>query len=632
MLLANKHNINRLGIFFFYDKDGIVDEYILYLLNDMKNNVNDLLVVCNGKLTPEGRSKLKSVTNDIYVRENTGFDVWAYKEGMEFYGWEKLGTYDEVIYFNFTIFGPLYPFREMFEEMDKKDVDFWGITTYHGASFDPFGKIKYGYLPKHIQSHFIVVRNEMLTSHEFKKYWEEMVEINSYEEAICFHEAIFTKTFADKGFKWEAYVDTSDLEKHSHAPILMAALELVKNRKCPILKRRSFFHQYADFLNYTTGEQTIDVYEFIKDNLDYDVNLIWDNILRVNNQTDIKRSMHQNYILPTDISKDKTNLVADKKVALVMHIYFEDLITYCFHYAESMPPSADIYVTTNTEKKKEEIIKVFSKLKCSKLEVVVIENRGRDVSALLVACKEFLLNYDYVCFAHDKKTTQVEPYSVGESFSYKCFENILHNRELVDNIILTFEENPRLGLLTPPPPNHAHFYSTVGSEWGDNYSNTEELARELGIKVNFNSGNEPTAPLGTMFWFRPAALKALIEKDWEYEDFPKEPNKNDGSILHAIERIYPFVAQHEGYYSGWVLADTFARIEITNLYYMLREINNIYFDKCGPTIHYTMVQNLRKNMIIKLSFVQKIKVKMKKTLPKPVIDVLKNIKFRMMRK
>ncbi|MFD1903714.1 rhamnan synthesis F family protein [Paenibacillus rhizoplanae] len=41
--------------------------------------------------------------------------------------------------------------------------------------------------------------------------------INSYEEAIGFHEAIFhKKTFSDKGFKWDVYVNTNDLEKNMY--------------------------------------------------------------------------------------------------------------------------------------------------------------------------------------------------------------------------------------------------------------------------------------------------------------------------------------------------------------------------------------------------------------------------------
>ena len=92
-----------------------------------------------------------------------------------------------------------------------------------------------------------------------------------------------------------------------------------------------------------------------------------------------------------------------------------------------------------------------------------------------------------------------------------------------------------------------------------------------------------------MFWFRPRALKALFEKNWEYEDFPKEPNKNDGTLLHAVERVYPFVAQSEGYYPAWLMSDAFARIEVTNLSYMLRELNKVAFAIYGKNSHYDLI-------------------------------------------
>lgn len=620
------HDNNRLGVFFFYDEDGIVDEYVIKLLSDIKKSLKDLLVVCNGKLTVEGRAKLLLLTDKVLVRDNKGFDVWAYKEGMEYIGDEVLQNYSELVLFNSTIFGPVYPFKEMFDEMDKKDLDFWGITKYHKMSHDPFGTIKYGYTPEHIQSHFIVVRNTMLKSYEFKRYWNEMKMINSYEEAIGFHEAIFTKTFSDKGFKWDVYVNTNDLEKHVFHPMLMSPLELVKNRKCPIFKRRSFFHQIADFINNTTGEQTLELYEFIKNKTDYDVNLIWDNILRTNNQTDIKNAMNLNYILSTSSSKNENQGSSKKKIALVMHIYFEDLIDYCLHYAQAMPPETDVYITTNTEAKKRLIETAFEQMNVAKVEVILIGNRGRDISALLVGCKDFLLDYDYVCFAHDKKTKQLEPYIKGESFAYKCFENVLKNSHFVNNIINTFEENPRLGIMSPPPPNHADFYPTIGCEWSNNFNTTVQLADKLKLKVNMDPNKEPIAPLGTMFWFRPKALATLINYEWKYEDFPKEPNNNDGTILHAIERIYPFVAQHEGYYPAWLMADSYARIEVTNLYYMLRTINIEYFRMRGGNAHYGVLSDLRKRPIVKKSIKNKLKMAMKKYLPSSVINRLKRIK------
>ena len=594
MILSGLEKIKRLVIFFFYDKDGIVDNYIPFMLNDIKRNISELMVVCNGVLDSESRKKLIKLTPNILVRENSGFDVWAYKTALEYYGWERLAEFDEVVLMNFTIMGPLYPFKEMFDVMDKKDVDFWGLTLHHGASFDPFGMIEYGFLPLHIQSHFIAIRNDMIKSNEFRLYWENKPMINTYNEAVCLHEAIFTKKFEDMGFNWDVYIDTRDLIDHSFYPLFTSPLELVKNRRCPIIKRRSFFSFHFDFLDSTNGEASINLLEYMKDNLSYDINMIFDNILRVQNHADIKRCLHFNYILPSSVRQINNLLLSNIKIALVLHIYYEELIEYCFSYARSMPQSSHVYITTDSQEKKEKIENIFSKNKWEKIEVIVIENRGRSESALLVGAKIFIMDYDYVCFAHDKKVTFFSHRIKGESFSYKCFENILKNDVFVENIINTFQNNPRLGLLTPPPPNFGEYYNTLGSsDWGCNFFNTENLAKQLGIKADFDEQKELVAPIGGMFWFRPKALKILFDVDWKYEDFPAEPNASDGTLLHAIERLYPFVAQHEGYYSAWVMVDSFARIEVTNLYYMLRELNKAAISIYSPNTHYGLVNTMK---------------------------------------
>lgn len=614
MILGKKDDIKRLAIFFFYDKDGVVDDYVPYMLKDLSENINELLVVCNGNINDESKNKLKKINAQILIRKNTGFDVWAYKEAMESIGWDRLDNYDEVILMNFTMYGPLYPFKEMFEIMDKRDVDFWGITKHHGFPFDPFGTIPCGYIPEHIQSSFICIRNKMLRSEEFHKYWDNMDSVNTYGEAVGKHEAIFTMTFEKYGFVSDVYIQTNDLKKVTHYPLMIEPLELIKNRRCPVFKRKSFSNEYYEFLNCCLGEPTIEMYEYIEQNLDYDLNLVWDNLLRIENMADVKNRMHLNYILPRDYILT-TNNENHKKIALMMHIYFEDLVEYCFEYAKSMPTYADVYITTNTQEKKNIIEKRFSMLDCNKLNVVVIENRGRDVGALLTGLREYVMNYDLVCFAHDKKTTQFEPYTIGQSFSYKCFENILSSNEYVENIISTFDQNKRLGMLMPPPPNHAAFFGIFGTEWGSNFDNTTKLAGELGLKVNMDITKEPISPLGTMFWFRPNALKPLFERKWKPGDFPAEPNKFDGTILHAIERIYGFVTQSQGYYSGWAMNDKFASIELTNYHFMMREISMSIYNTIG---HQMGFNEANYNLLSQVSLRKLIKNKIKQRTPRRI--------------
>ena len=48
--------MKRLGIFFFYEKNGDVDDFITYYLRDLARNLTELIVVCNGKLSKQGRA------------------------------------------------------------------------------------------------------------------------------------------------------------------------------------------------------------------------------------------------------------------------------------------------------------------------------------------------------------------------------------------------------------------------------------------------------------------------------------------------------------------------------------------------------------------------------------------------
>lgn len=575
-MLIEEFAANRVAIYVFHDKDGIVDDYVPTFLKELKRFTSLLLVVVNGTVSTKGMVKLKAVSDDILVRKNEGYDITGYLAGIKYLTWEKLDTFDECIFVNSTLYGPIYPFDHMFKTMNERDLDFWGITKHHSVPWDCFGTCKYGYIPEHIQSSFLVIRKSMGVTEEYKRVWDELPEIHSYAEAIGFFEVIFTKESSEKGFKAGIYIDTSDLEGYTRYPLMMMSSELVINRKCPVVKQKSFSQNYYDILTDTVGQASRDTYDFIKKVSDYDENLIWQNGLRINNMDEMKTIMHLNYILPKDY-KLEPSFKLRKKIALMMHIYYADLVEYCFKYAKSMPLGTDIYITTPIKKTQQVLEGRIRELVGYNVKIIFIENRGRDVSSLLVGCAPYVFQYDYICYAHDKKTQQVEPYCNGDSFSYQCFENILASKEFVANIIKTFDENEKLGLLTPPVPSHGRFYEMIGSEWAGNYENTLELLEKLGINLNIKPDKAPIAPLGTMFWFRPKALKRLFDYGWKYEDFPNEPNGTDGTILHAIERGYGFVAQFEGYYPAWVMTDKFASIEVTNLYFMMREINKKIF-------------------------------------------------------
>ena len=203
--------MKRLGIFCCYDVNGVVDDYVYYLLNDINENLDELYIVSNASLSKESIYKLSKITdNDIIFRDNVGFDARAWREAMFNIGFITLSKFDEVILFNDSFFGPIYPFKEMFDKMENEDVDFWGITE-HGEAPNLKNLCPYGYRPRHLQSYFLVFRKNLLESDEFRNYWLNLPQFKNREELTFKFEAVLTKHFEDLEYKWKAYVDSEDL-------------------------------------------------------------------------------------------------------------------------------------------------------------------------------------------------------------------------------------------------------------------------------------------------------------------------------------------------------------------------------------------------------------------------------------
>lgn len=571
--------MKRLGIYFFFDKDGVVSKCHDFYLNGIASCFDRLVIVVNGKLKDEGRALFSKYSKEVIIRENTGLDVGAYQEGIRHLGWGCIRQYDELVLFNFTNYGPFHPFGEMFEEMERREIDFWGITKHHGLDYDPYGKCVYGYIPPHVQSSFIAVRKRMLCSEEYKNFWDTMPHIDEYGDSICYYEALFTKKFSDLGFKSDVYVNTQDLIGYADYPLMFYPTELVKNRKCPVVKRKLFFNDIEEYISCSIGYQAREFYDYITKYSDYDISLIWDDLLRTANMYDIKERMQFNYVLPSNSGTEVTKHTLT--AAIFIHIYYVGLIDRIFKYLLNVPSDIDIYYTTDTKEKKEIIDIQLSKLP-NKVNGLVVENRGREYTGFLIGLKKYHSKYDLICILHGKQSLYDKPYVAGEDFFYHCYENTIGSKDYINNIIKTFEDNPRLGLLVPPTPCYGPYYSTIGTEWKANYKKTIDLLNKLNIEVPISSEKPPVAPYGGMFWHRSDALEPLFENDFETKDFPKEPIKErDGTIMHAIERIYPFVAQARGYYSAWCTKDSYSSLLLTTFYKNQREINQIVFEKHG---------------------------------------------------
>lgn len=267
--------MKRLCIYFFYDKDGIVDDYVSFFLEAIKKYYDKTYVVVNGHINKEGIEKIQPYVEDIWCRENMGLDAWAYKFALEKIGYECIKKYDEILLTNFTCFGPIFPLEEMYSTMDKRNCDFWGLTAHPIVKSPSDTEI-------HIQSYFISYRTNILKSSVFKKYWDKLPEINSYQDSVYKHELVQTLYFCSYGFIQDSYIPISKYisETPQNAILTCADRQLIEDR-CPFFKRRLF---YFDEKNTTVPLVKIKyITDYIKGFTKYKFNLITQNILRTQN-------------------------------------------------------------------------------------------------------------------------------------------------------------------------------------------------------------------------------------------------------------------------------------------------------------------------------------------------------------
>ena len=308
MRLANLDAVRRVGIFFFYDGDGVADETVSTLLDGVQPHFERTIVVVNGALDEASRAAFEARPGtELLQRENQGFDSWAYKTAIEHIGWDGIAEIDELVLYNFTILGPVASVDAMFADMDARDLDFWGLTVHHGAPFDPWGLLETPTLPEHLQSHWIAVRASMLQSAPFRRYWDELPPIPDYAHAVAKHEARFTHHFASFGFRWEPFVDTADLRQTTFYPLNSMPVELIRDRGCPIFKRKTLFAGIDSVIDEHATGNARELYRFLAASGRYDMGVLDRHLARSADQRDVFETMHEWRILaPSAASRPST--------------------------------------------------------------------------------------------------------------------------------------------------------------------------------------------------------------------------------------------------------------------------------------------------------------------------------------
>lgn len=223
------------------------------------------------------------------------------------------------------------------------------------------------------------------------------------------------------------------------------------------------------------------------------------------------------------------------RILVHLHFHYPDLFEEMLRRLRGNASAVDIFVTATSDATAAEIRAMLS-ARNENATIVVVPNRGRDIGPLLMRFSEFE-GYDVIGHVHGKRSPQ-QSGAQGSNWRDFLWDHLVGgDAPMLDLIAEAFASDERLGLVFPEDPNLNH--------WDMNQDLAQALADRMGLRRELPPHFE--FPKGTMFWARPAALRPLVDLGWSWADFPVEPAASDGTVLHALERLIPFSAEHAGF-------------------------------------------------------------------------------------
>ncbi|WP_312124234.1 rhamnan synthesis F family protein [Pseudomonas sp.] len=245
------------------------------------------------------------------------------------------------------------------------------------------------------------------------------------------------------------------------------------------------------------------------------------------------------WLSPTlSLSNNKSELPQNSEVALHIHAYYPELLSEILSRLEKNQLLPDLFISTKDNSAVNHISALLESYQGKVVVIQAVKNCGRDIGPFLTAFGEKLLNYEFVGHLHTKKTADVADQTMGQTWYRFLLDNLIGSDDLTaaDTILATMRSRKNIGIVFPDDP---HVVS-----WGLNKSYAENLAHRLHLNELPKSFS---FPVGTMFWARSQALKIMFNEFKSWDLYPAEPLPYDGSMLHALERLFPLVCKEAGF-------------------------------------------------------------------------------------
>jgi len=237
----------------------------------------------------------------------------------------------------------------------------------------------------------------------------------------------------------------------------------------------------------------------------------------------------------------------DAPVALHIHAYYVDMLASILRRINCNRLRPDLFISVRDTDDAHVALSLLESYP-SPVHVRVVPNRGRDIGPFLTEFGEELIeNYQYVGHIHTKQSLHIKERDAVTAWQNFLLEAVLGGEQsgaMLDACVSHMVLHHDCCMVYPDDPK------IIG------WDNNRELAQLLADKMQL--GSLPMAfnfPAGTMFWMRAEMLTRFVGLGLTWEDYPLEPVGKDGTILHALERLFGAVPLlcNQPYAVAWAL-------------------------------------------------------------------------------
>lgn len=196
-----------------FDKRNKIQDYVVYLIQEL-SKISDVYYFADGEISNEELAKIRPYAKYAESAPHKGYDFGSWQYLIHHIGWKELIEYDEMIICNDSIYGPMTNMRDIFDYMELRGYDFWGLTENYNSRY-------------HLDSYFMVFNNDILRNRKFQEFWQNITPGSSRKT----YETVLTPFLTEQGFVGNSYIKNYKKEDQLAYP-----MHLLKHNKMPFVR------------------------------------------------------------------------------------------------------------------------------------------------------------------------------------------------------------------------------------------------------------------------------------------------------------------------------------------------------------------------------------------------------------